>query len=129
MSRKVRVRATYHYSPNLFDRMSSPAGGKVEVGEVVRVINQHGCPPANTMGMCYIERVNDTPNGKAGQFLGMVCTNSLIPAREWPGYAAALATMAAMTAAHTEAEATRQLPTAPQPDYRDNGGPDEAMGI
>ena len=76
-NKRVRVGSVYHFHPVLFDKMSPPTGGTVAIGEKVRVVNQHGCPPANTMGMCYIERADDTPNGKAGDFLGMVCTNSL----------------------------------------------------
>lgn len=67
---KVRVNATYIYHANLLDRCD----GRTDLtdGELVRVINLHGAPKANTMGHCYVERAN-TP----GVFVGMVSTNSL----------------------------------------------------
>jgi len=40
-------------------------------GDVVRVKNLHGCPPANTMGHCYVV------DAKTGAFIGLVCCNSL----------------------------------------------------
>jgi hypothetical protein len=40
------------------------------VGTEVRVIQPYGCPKNGTMGHCYIET-------KSGQFLGLVCINSL----------------------------------------------------
>jgi ABC-type uncharacterized transport system YnjBCD ATPase subunit len=48
----------------------SPPFGAVP-GDVVTVINLPGCPKANVMSMCHI--------ALAGQFAGMVCTNSLVP--------------------------------------------------
>ena len=73
-NRKVRVNSIYSYDPDLFDILNPPADGLVK-GSIVRVINVHGCPKANTMGMCY---VGDVATGK---FIGMVCTNSLTPAK------------------------------------------------
>ena len=69
MSKKVRVNKTYRYNPVPFD-VFNPAIPKLLVkGDVVKVVNKPGCPPANTFGMCYVE--------KDGKFAGMVCTNSL----------------------------------------------------
>lgn len=66
-ARKVIVGKTYIYDPVLIDRCDSKTD--LKRGDLVRVINVRGCPPANTMGHCYVER-----NGK---FMGLVCTNSL----------------------------------------------------
>ena len=71
MAQKVRVGSSYIYNPVLFDQLNPPFG--VEPGDKVKVINLHGCPKANTMGMCYVE--------KDGKFAGMVMCNSLIPAK------------------------------------------------
>ncbi len=73
--RKVRVNASYTYQPCALDLIDSALlGGRVAslelVGERVKVINKFGCPRANTMGQCYIE--------KDGEFLGMVAVGSLI---------------------------------------------------
>ncbi len=69
--RRVRVNSVYTYDPVLFDMLNPPKD--LEKGAVVRVINLFGCPKANTMGMCYVGNV------KTGEFIGMVCTNSLTP--------------------------------------------------
>lgn len=64
---KVCVNSIYIYNPvgyDLFDpKVSIPAGSKV------KVVNQRGCPPANTGGHCFVEF-----NGK---FQGLVLTASL----------------------------------------------------
>lgn len=73
-SRRVRVGACYIYSPNLMDACSSHLG-EIKEGDKVKVVNKFGCPKANTMGMCYVE--------KDSVFIGLVCTNSLIPMKEW----------------------------------------------
>jgi len=70
LNKKVRVNSIYAYDPILMD-VSNPPVGNPEKGDIVKVVNKHGCPPANTMGMCYIERLN-------GEFMGMCCTNSLV---------------------------------------------------
>ena len=62
---KVRVNSLYRYQPVLIDH-----DVPLETGTIVRVINLHGCPPANTMGHCYIEHLG-------GEFIRLVCTNSL----------------------------------------------------
>jgi len=66
---KVRVNSIYTYRANMFDVLHGP--DHLINGDVVRVINLRGCPKANTMGMCYVGDV------KTGQFIGMVCSNSL----------------------------------------------------
>lgn len=71
-NRRVRVNSTYRFHPVLLDLLHGP---KLADGSLVRVINLHGAPPANTMGHCYIS------DPQTGQFIGMVCTNSLQPAR------------------------------------------------
>jgi len=71
-NQRVRVGSRYRYEPVMLDLCSPPYGvetGQMKKGDTVKVVNQHGCPPANTMGMCYVE--------KDGEFMGMVCTNSL----------------------------------------------------
>lgn len=68
-NRKVRVGTQYIYYPNLLDRIDGRTG--LEPGMIVLVVNVPGCPPANTMGHAYVEY--------KGQFVGLVCTNSLHP--------------------------------------------------
>ena len=65
---KVRANSTYRYIPVMMDICSPAHQGLVE-GDIVKVVNLHGCPKANTMGHCHIER--------DGKFMGMVHTNSL----------------------------------------------------
>ena len=62
---RVRVNSLYRFQPVLLD-----ASVPLEQGTIVRVINLDGCPKANTMGHCYIEHLG-------GQFIQLVCTNSL----------------------------------------------------
>ena len=78
MNRKVRVGSYYAYEPVMFDELNPPVN-YVEPGQIVRVINKFGCPPANTMGMCYIEIPDMNRPSEKGEFIGMVCTNSLRP--------------------------------------------------
>ena len=66
---RVRVNSKYKYEPVILDKCN-PANTGLEEGDIVKVINKYGCPPANTMGQCYVE--------KDGKFMGMVCTNSLV---------------------------------------------------
>lgn len=68
MNKKVRVGKKYIFESTLLDKLYAPIGS-LEDGDIVKVINKYGCPKANTMGMCYVE--------KNGDFMGMVCTNSL----------------------------------------------------
>jgi|WetSurMetagenome_2_1015567.scaffolds.fasta_scaffold744900_1 hypothetical protein len=74
-NRRVRVGSSYRYSPVFFDRVHAAHNGDVELGDLVTVVDRPGCPKANTMGHCYI--------AKGGVFMGLVCTNSLIPEKEW----------------------------------------------
>jgi hypothetical protein len=67
--KKVRVNSVYEYKPVYLDRFDPPVGNPKK-GDLLTVVNLHGCPKANTMGMCYV-------NFESGKFAGMVCTNSL----------------------------------------------------
>jgi hypothetical protein len=73
---KVRVGSFYYYSPNLLDRCD----GRTDLveGDFVKVVNLPGCPKANTMGHCYVE--------KQGRFAGMVHTNSLHTRADYIAY-------------------------------------------
>ena len=71
---KVRVGSIYKYEPVGIDRFNPPVGNPQE-GDLLKVVNLFGCPPANTMGHCYVNFVDTGDNKK---FAGMVCTNSLI---------------------------------------------------
>lgn len=81
MSQRVRVNALYRYTPVFFDSIHPPYAAeripgmtpRLKPGDVVRVKNQPGAPPANTMGQCYIA------DPHTGAFLGMCMTNSLHP--------------------------------------------------
>lgn len=72
--RRVRVNKLYTYQPVGLDLWSYGTGRTTHPtrGEVVRVVNKYGCPPANTMGHCYVESLT-------GEFYGLVLTNSLQP--------------------------------------------------
>jgi len=72
--RKVRVGSYYRFAPVMFDVLNPPANLPLKEGDVVQVINLHGAPKANTMGMCYV--------ALDGVFAGMVCTSSLKPLQE-----------------------------------------------
>ncbi len=63
----VRVNAKYIYYPTLIDQAV-----KIAPGTLVKVINLPGSPKANTMGHCYVA------DADTGEFLAMVCTNSLV---------------------------------------------------
>ena len=67
---KVRVGKFYVYNPCAWDILDPPIGNP-QVGDRVVVVNKCGCPPANTMGHCYINFVN------SGEFAGLVHTSSL----------------------------------------------------
>jgi hypothetical protein len=68
---RVRVNSIYRYNPCPLDQVFPASRLPLGVGEQVRVINLRGAPPANTMGQCYVARVD------TGEFLGMVSTSSL----------------------------------------------------
>jgi hypothetical protein len=66
--KKVKVGSWYIFKPvgmDIWDPLTN-----VKAGDKVRVINLHGCPPANTMSHCYIA-------DEKGKFIGMVLCNSL----------------------------------------------------
>ena len=77
-SKRVRVNALYIFHACLLDRMDGRTD--LQDGTLVRVINVHGCPPANTMGHCY---VGDPDTSK---FIGLVCTGSLNTHDEYTAY-------------------------------------------
>jgi hypothetical protein len=64
---KVQANREYIFYPNLLDRID----GRTQLipGSIVRVVNLHGCPPANTMQHAHVEF--------EGRFVGLVHTNSL----------------------------------------------------
>jgi len=64
---RVTVNSEYNYNPVGLDVFDSRTG--LKKGDKVKVVNLHGCPPANTMGHCHV-----TLNGK---FAGLVLCNSL----------------------------------------------------
>ena len=69
---RVRVGKKYIYNPCLIDIVDPPKsdpGCELRKGDIVQVVNLRGCPPANTMGHCYIE--------KDGKFAGLVSVHSL----------------------------------------------------
>lgn len=68
---KVRVNSQYRFNPCGWD-VFRPCGTLLKPGDLVQVINLYGCPPANTMGQCYVRLVGDS--SKAFQ---MVSTASL----------------------------------------------------
>lgn len=65
---KVRVGGLYVFNPVGMD-IWSPCT-TLKAGTKVKVINMHGCPPANTMGHCHVQDMN-------GDFRGLVLCNSL----------------------------------------------------
>lgn len=66
---KVITGHKYTFHPVPLDRINPFTD--LQDGEIVRVVNKFGCPPANTMGHCFVERLD-------GKFCGLVCTNSLV---------------------------------------------------
>jgi hypothetical protein len=68
---RVIVGRKYRYNPCLLDRIDGRTG--LKEGDVVKVINVYGCPPANTMRHCYVGEPD------TGKFIGMVATASLEP--------------------------------------------------
>ena len=69
---KVYVGCKYKFNACMWDRLDPNPRHPAEDQTVV-VVNLHGCPPANTMGCCYV-------NDLQGNFRGLVNTNSLTPA-------------------------------------------------
>jgi len=68
---RVRVGSKYRFFRNGWDRFDGRF--PLDDGSIVKVINLHGAPPANTMGHCYIA------DPVSGEFIGMVSTASLVP--------------------------------------------------
>ena len=66
---KVRVGSKYKYNPVMMDILYPASINTLKLGDIVKVVNKFGCPPANTMGHCYVE--------KDGEFQGLVSCNSL----------------------------------------------------
>jgi hypothetical protein len=69
--KRVHVGTSYVFEPVLIDRTMPPYN--VQPGDVVTVVNLHGCPPAGTMGHCHVM--------KGEEFGGLVCVNSLQPVK------------------------------------------------
>ena len=73
MNKKVIVGRKYRYMPVMLDQLHPPAGvqsDELHTGDIVKVVNLPGCPKANTMGHCHIN--------KDSKFMGLVCCNSLL---------------------------------------------------
>jgi hypothetical protein len=66
--KKVTVNSWYTYRPVGLDTWDGPAS--LSPGDLVKVKNLPGCPPANTMGHCHVVDRN-------GRFAGLVLTASL----------------------------------------------------
>lgn len=69
---KVTIGRWYKYQPvgmDLWDACSD-----LKLGDHVKVVNLPGCPRANTMGHCYVDRED-------GSFGGLVLCNSLVPCK------------------------------------------------
>lgn len=66
---KVKVGTMYKYQPVMMDIVDAKT--TLKTGDIVTVVNQRGCPPANTMGHCHVNH--------NGQFAGLVHCNSLQP--------------------------------------------------
>ena len=49
---KVRVNQKLVFVPNMLDQIDGRTN--LKKGDLVKVINVRGCPPANTMGHCYV---------------------------------------------------------------------------
>ena len=71
---KVRANGTYRFTANHFmDRNAKLTDGcPLEAGDTVQIINLPGCPPANTMGQCYVHLLGDSSKAFV-----MVSTSSL----------------------------------------------------
>lgn len=68
-TQRVRVGQVFAWKPVLLDKLDARLAG-IEEGLFLKVINLRGCPPANTMGHCYVETMT-------GDFIGLVHCNSL----------------------------------------------------
>lgn len=68
---KVRLNSKYRYNPNGWDTSCPTHGNTLQPGQVVKVVNLPGAPPANTMGQAYVA------DAETGKFICMVSTGSL----------------------------------------------------
>jgi hypothetical protein len=68
----VRAGRRYVFKPNMLDVLLS-RHHTCKDGDIVKVKNLYGCPPAGTMGQCHVV------NPVTGQLYGMVSCNSLVP--------------------------------------------------
>ena len=75
---KVRAGQVLFYVPCLLDIADGRTG--LEVGERVKVITPHGCPPPNAMKHCFVG------DSETGDFIGLVCTASLHSAADYMLY-------------------------------------------
>ena len=66
---KVRVGSKYKYNPVMMDILYPASINTLKLGDIVKVVNKFGCPPANNMGHCYVE--------KDGEFQGLIRCDSL----------------------------------------------------
>lgn len=66
---KVKAGLVYRYNPCMWDIMDKRTD--LEKGDLVKVKNIPGCPPANTMGHCHVV------NPDTEEFIGLVHCNSL----------------------------------------------------
>jgi hypothetical protein len=67
---RVRVGSLYKYQPCLLDVVD--ARTSLQHGDIVRVVNLHGCPRANIIwGHCHV------CHPRTGQFIGLVACCSL----------------------------------------------------
>lgn len=71
---RVRAGQLLFYVPCLLDTDDGRTG--LEVGERVKVITPHGCPPPNAMKHCFVG------DPETGDFIGL-CTSSLHPREEY----------------------------------------------
>jgi hypothetical protein len=70
---KVRVNSTYRYNPVGFDLFAPTSTNNLKSGDLVKVINLPGCPPANTCGQAFVRLAGDSSKA----FVMMVSTSSL----------------------------------------------------
>lgn len=66
----------YVYHANFLDRVDGRTG--LKDGEIVTVVQPHGCPRNGTMGHCFVEQ--------NGSFVGLVHCNSLHTFAEYRDY-------------------------------------------
>ena len=64
---KVKARKLYKYNPVPLDIYDAKTD--LKKGDIVKVVNLAGCPKANTMGHCHVEKTN--------RFAGLIHCNSL----------------------------------------------------